>query len=86
MTQTKQNRYGDLDKELAGIHGKMHVAHFSELGVLQEQEFRVCQEMRRISEEDHAQVEEYRAAQGWKPCFKCQDERGNVGVSTPATP
>jgi hypothetical protein len=30
--------------------------------------------MRRIDTEDHAQVEEYRKAMGWKPCLRCQEK------------
>lgn len=72
------NRYGQLDQELANIHRVLLIADadssVTQIDRIADREAEICDQMRTISRDDHAQVEGYRAAQGWKPCFDCQDK------------
>lgn len=72
------NRYAELDRELQEIHRLYYVVDADRSpGKIEELAFReaeICAEMRRIDTEDHAQVEEYRKAMGWKPCLRCQEK------------
>lgn len=76
------NEYARLDQELRRIHALLLMASNNAsdeyLTALHEEEHAVGMRMAEISRIDHNQVEAYRAAQGWKPCFHCQ-EAGNTG-------
>ena len=71
------NRYAELDQMLRNAHVVLYVASDdSDVTNAAMDEAAISAEMKKISEHDHAQVEAYRTAMGWKPCWKCQRAEG----------